>query len=73
MNAFSKEKPIVHYSPIAGAIIAEGYGALVIAHDHPDTVNTTPGHDVLTSTVVSYDPETGAFETLSTQYVLKGE
>lgn len=66
-------KPVVHYKPNPEIdFIAVGRSARVFPVDHQ---NHVPGQSVsntkyaITSTVQSYDPVTGEFETLNTRYV----
>ena len=65
-------KKVVHYDP-SGFIcyIVEGEVAIVYPIDHPDTERVSNKKPVRTSTVVSYDKETGIFETLNTIYIPK--
>ena len=64
-----QEKPVVQYRTNPYTRIVVGDSAFVVPVDHPDTVNVTNGQGALTSEVVSYDPETGVFETKNTHYV----
>jgi hypothetical protein len=67
--AKSKEKKVVQYAVTPHTSIQVGMGALVSPVDHPDTENVTNGLHAFTSEVLSYDTETGEFETLNTKYV----
>ena len=60
-------KKTVYYAPTDGDGIVVGARALVLAPDHPCHVPSA-GSWVLTSRVISYDPETGDFETKNTFY-----
>ena len=60
-------KPIVHYSSLIGGVEIN-YSATVVVVDHPAKyLNDEPF--IYTSYVVSYDEETGEFETRNTKYV----
>ena len=61
-------KPIVHYKGAIGPIVV-GRSATVFPVDHPNTELVSNTTFVHTSPVVSYDQETGKFETQNTQYV----
>ena len=65
-------KPVVHYSRPAFPIHV-GCRAIVVAHDHPDTFNTTLGHEVVTTDVIRMNIDTGEFETRNTIYQLMGD
>ena len=60
-------KPVVHYIPNKYQQIKVGISAYVWPVDHPsDLVSNTKA--IITSKVVSYDKDTGDFETLNTRY-----
>ena len=60
-------KPIVNYKPSNIDFIQVGYRATVIPTNHPsDLVSNTK--IALTTEVISYNKETGEFETLNTIY-----
>lgn len=61
-------KPIVHYKGAIGPIVV-GRSATVFPVDHYNTTLVSNKKHAFTSTVVSYDQETGKFETQNTQYV----
>ena len=62
-------KKVVQYVVSPHTYIREGESALVVPVDHPDTENVANGVHARTSTVVSYNTDTGEFETLNTRYV----
>ena len=62
---FEANKPVVKYSKERGAQIGVGGSAFVYGLDHP---HLGEGY-VSTSEVLSYDSNTGEFETLNTRYV----
>lgn len=66
---YSSLKPVVRYKPVGGTEIEVGYRARVIPLDHPSPLIDN-GYYASTSPVLSYDPETGNFETQNTRYVL---
>lgn len=66
--AEENKKQVVHYRVTPYQYIAVGTSAVVIPVDHPDAIRVTNGEAVLTSEVLSYDAETGEFETLNTLY-----
>lgn len=61
-------KKVVHYTQ--AALIEVGSGAFVQTIDHPELGRgqTHTGYAARTSTVESYDPSTGIFETKNTIY-----
>ena len=63
----NKSKPVVQYA--TASFIRVGERADVVPVDHPDTFNVTNGEWASTSKVLSYDANTGEFETLNTRYV----
>lgn len=63
-------KPVVQYVVTPFTRIVEGEGAFVQPIDHPDTYNVTNGLHAFTSEVLSYDTNTGEFETKNSRYVL---
>lgn len=65
------EKPVVQYRVSPYTRIIVGDSAFVIPVDHPDTENVVNGVGALTSEVISYDTETGEFETKNTKYVIE--
>lgn len=69
-NNPNREKPVVEYTPARMSGIVVGYSAHVHTFGHPASYLDN-AHYVTTSGVVSYDEETGNFETLNTKYVLK--
>lgn len=62
-------KPVVHYLREESHFVAVGERAQVYTLDHPRIGEG----NVMTSTVQSYDPETGVFETLNTIYEPDGK
>jgi len=68
----TNKKPVVHYTH-SGFPIRVGSRAIVRAYDHPDTFNTTPGHEVVTTEVIRMNEGTGEFETRNTVYQRRGE
>jgi hypothetical protein len=65
----TKEKQVVQYRVTPFQRIVEGDSAFILPLDHPDTENVSNGTFASTSTVLSYNPETGDFETKNTRYV----
>lgn len=68
----SDTKPIVQYRREDGFFINVGKCAYVTPIDHPNHLeahSVTNGREVRTSTVLSYNKETGEFETRNTKYV----
>lgn len=65
------DKKIVKYRRADAWIPGIGMSALVYAYGHPDALYVEPGTDacLTTSRVVSYNSDTGVFETLNTLYV----
>lgn len=67
------EKPVVHYDRSPSMYwIQVGFSAHVTPLDHPNHLEghrVTNGLPIRTSTVLSYDEETGEFETQNTKYV----
>jgi len=63
-------KPIVRYREVAAGLVRVGYTATVVALNHPSPLIRS-GDMVDTSTVVSYDPTTGRFETQNSIYELE--
>lgn len=63
-------KPIVEYISWEHNQIAVGHGAFVIPVDHPDAGERgiINGYPIHTSAVLSYDEDTGRFETKNTIY-----
>lgn len=61
-------KQVVHYAPSARDLIVVGLRADVLPVDHPDTLCVPRGYRAITSTVQSYDSETGVFETKNSIY-----
>lgn len=61
-------KKVVHYIVSPDNFIAEGVSAFVVPVDHPDTYNVSNNCPVCTSKVLSFDIQTGEFETLNTLY-----
>ena len=67
-KAVPKQKPVVQYSVYSwGGPIEVGLPARVIAFDHPSHLIQC-GEVVRTSTVQSYDVDTGVFETRNSVY-----
>lgn len=58
-------KPVVNYKDLH--FCAVGASALVVPVNHPSELVSNTG-PVRTSTVQSYDADTGVFETLNTRY-----
>lgn len=58
-------KPVVNYKDLY--FCAVGASALVVPENHPSELVSNTGA-VLTSTVQSFDADTGVFETLNTRY-----
>jgi len=63
-------KPTVQYKDDPFSMILIGRPAYIHPIDHPSDLVSNEGM-VKTSRVVSYDPETGSFETVNTKYVLE--
>ena len=61
-------KQVVHYRAGSAFNVHVGQRASVIPLDHPDTVLVENGYTATTSRVVSYDANTGEFETLNSLY-----
>jgi hypothetical protein len=62
-------KPIVEYATTEYSYIKVGQRAEVLAIGHPgNDIMRSGTKDVITSTVIKYDEETGEFETLNTCY-----
>lgn len=59
-------KPCVHYDLLVRC--EAGERALVRPLDHPQRALVSNKSVALTSTVLSYDPQTGEFETENTRY-----
>jgi hypothetical protein len=68
-----KNKQVVQYRVTPYQYIQVGESAVVIPVDHPDTELVTNGQAALTSEVLSYDTETGEFETKNTLYKVVAE
>lgn len=62
-----KEKPIVHYRTYE-TYIRVGLSAYVYPVDHYATDRVSNESIAITSVVLSYDKDTGIFETLNTIY-----
>ena len=61
------DKPVVNYTPFPEQVINVGEGAIVWPTNHPgDRVSNK--RFAVTSFVMSYDEDTGEFETLNTIY-----
>ena len=60
-----KSKQVVHYRKLPQNYIQVGVCASVVVMDHP---HFEPGVQVYTSTVQSYDKETGEFHTNNSIY-----
>lgn len=69
-NNKSREKPVVEYLPAGDFPILVDERAYIFTYGHPATYLDKAPY-VITSPVVSYDKNTGNFETLNTKYVLK--
>lgn len=65
------QKKIVEYRRADAFIPGVGMSAMVFAYQHPDALYVQPGEDacVTTSRVLSYNSDSGEFETLNTRYV----
>jgi hypothetical protein len=64
-----QEKPVVIYNPkVLFTHIEEGTSAYVFPLDHPSSLVSNTAV-VRTSKVISYNKETGEFETMNTKYV----
>lgn len=61
-------KKIVHYNKHPLNRITINRPAVVWPIDHPDSRNVSNTKPVFTSPVLSYDEDTGEFETLNTIY-----
>ena len=65
------QKPVVEYTASELNFIKVGFGAHVVALNHPGNENYNGGEGaVYTSTVISYDEDSGTFETRNTIYKL---
>lgn len=60
-------KKIVRFDPAQTLLLKEGYCALIVPVDHPDSANVSNKSHVATSTVQKIEAN-GAFETLNTRY-----
>lgn len=69
-NNPNREKPVVEYIPARMSGIRVGCSASIHTFGHP-AAYLDNAHYVNTSEVLSYDDETGNFETRNTKYVLK--
>ena len=65
----NEEKQKVYYKPASSDFIRIGIVACINALTHPQFVT----HRIRTSTVQSYDKETGVFETKNTVYIPASE
>lgn len=63
-------KKVVQYVVTPYTYIVVGESAVVVPVDHPDTEAVVNGMTALTSEVVSYNTDTGEFETKNTRYVV---
>lgn len=64
-------KPVVKYSMTQYSFVELGQRASVLAFEHPGNEVMEAGtKEVLTSTVIKYDEDTGDFETRNTLYQL---
>lgn len=61
-------KPTVRYFNLNGEVRV-GLPTYFCTEGHPSTDRVTPGRQVTTSNVVSYDPATGRIETQNTIYL----
>lgn len=61
-------KRIVHYIADENNVIIVGQGAIIKPIDHPDSVNVSNNKMALTSRVLSYNKETGVFDTVNSVY-----
>lgn len=61
-------KKVVHYNDMHAVYGWKNGSVFLCPVDHPDTVNVSNTKPVMTSTVVSWDKETGIIETLNTIY-----
>jgi len=61
-------KKVVHYNDAHGVVGWRNGSVFLTPVDHPDTLNVSNTRPVMTSTVVSWDKETGIIETLNTIY-----
>lgn len=66
----NREKPVVEYVLARMNKVEVGYPAYIHVFGHP-AAYLDKAHYVITSAVVSYDENTGDFETQNTKYVLK--
>lgn len=62
-------KPVVTYKVTPHTQIVVGERAFVIPTNHPDEVNVENGRHAFTTEVVSYNTDTGEFETKNSRYV----
>lgn len=69
-NNPNREKPVVEYVPSGMTTIEVGCAAYIHVFGHPAAYLDKANY-VITSAVVSYDEETGNFETINTKYVLR--
>lgn len=63
-------RPVVSYRPLGSEGIEVGYRAFIIPLNHYSTEWVDNGYPATTTTVLSHDKTTGAFETKNTRYVL---
>lgn len=63
-----KIKPIVEYV-VQDAFIKVNFLASIRTYGHPSADRVSQGDWAITSRVISYDEETGVFETVNTVYV----
>lgn len=61
------EKQVVKYSSLLFCQV--GTGAMVVPVNHPDTYRVSNGFTAYTSEVLSYNSDTGEFETKNSRYV----
>ena len=66
----TREKPVVEYLPVGDFPILVDERVHIITYGHPAAYLDKAPY-VITSPVVSYDEETGDFETRNTKYILK--
>lgn len=69
MTLSTSSKKTVRYSQLGACMV--GSSALLLPVDHPGP-HVSNTKFVTTSTVLSFDPETGIIETLNTRYVPVG-
>jgi len=60
-------KKIVRFDPTQTYLLKEGYCALIVPVDHPDSANVSNKSHVSTSMVLKIEAN-GAFETINTLY-----